>query len=31
VVIKGSFPVDVTIDVEGFEVELVLPDDAKLA
>lgn len=31
VVISGSVPVEVSVDVERFEVELLLPDDADLA
>ena len=30
IIIKGGIPVEVLIEVEGFQVELLLPDDAKL-
>lgn len=31
VIVTGGIPVNLVVDVEGFDVELVLPDDAKLA
>lgn len=31
VIVNGNLPVNLTIDVEGLEIELALPDDAKLA
>jgi hypothetical protein len=31
VIVKGGIPVNLLVDVEGFDIELVLPDDAKLA